>query len=154
MNAQEIRSQLEKEKNLDTIEMTTTTNSRLFNQRVNAYILAAIDSDGYELEKQPETDTEKLQFLADTFKKEFMHDNSLRYYGTYQNCFANWLMGLPSCFNIAFENYRILEIAKEWGSLPKEATEKQEDRVLSNWFALIALKTMRLCQANNISLFN
>ena len=132
----------------------TTTNSRVFNQRVNAYILAAIDSDGYELDKQPETDKEKLQFLADTFKREFMHDNSLRYYGTYQNCFANWIMGLPSCFYIAFENYRILEIAKEWGSLPKEATEKQEDKVLSNWFALIAFKTMRLCQANNISLFN
>lgn len=130
----------------------SSTNSRAFNQRVNAYILAAIDSEGYDLEKQPETDKEKLQFLADTFKREFMHDNALRYYGTYQNCFANWLMGLPSCFNIAFENYRILEIAKEWGTLPKDATEKQEDKVLSNWFNLIAFKTMRLCQANYVSL--
>jgi hypothetical protein len=152
MNIEKLYSQVEKE--TEAAQTKSSTNSRVFNQRVNAYILAAIDSEGYDLEKQLETDREKLQFLADTFKREFMHDNTLRYYGTYQNCLANWIMGLPSCFNIAFENYRILEIAKEWRTLPQDATEKQEDKVLSNWFNLIAFKTMRLCQRHNISLFN
>jgi hypothetical protein len=151
MNIEKLYSQIEKE--TEAAQTKSSTNSKVFNQRVNSYILAAIDCEGYDLEKQPETDAEKLQFLADTFKREFMHDNTLRYYGTYQNALANWIMGLPSCFNIAFENYRILEIAKEWRTLPQDATEKQEYKVLSNWFALIAFKTMRLCQANNISLF-
>lgn len=152
MNVEKLYSQIEKE--TAAAQTKSSTNSRLFNERVNAYILAAIDCDGYELEKQPETDTEKLLFLADTFKAEFMHENTLRYYGTYQNCFANWLMGLPSCFNIDFENYRILEIAKEWGSLPQDATDKQEDKVISNWFNLVSFKTMRLCLKHGISLFN
>lgn len=117
---------------------------------VNAYILNAIDADGYELPTQPTTDAEKLQFLADTFKSEYLHHNNER--GHRLTLFAEWMCGLPSSFNVDFENYRILEIAKEWGSLPNNATEKQEDRILNKWWDFIAAKTFMLMRKNNIAL--
>jgi len=88
--------------------------------------------------------------LADCFKSEFLYRDNLLRYGSYQNTFKEWLMGLPSCIDIAFENYRIIEIAKEWGSIPENATEKQEDVVLENWFNLIAAKTFSLFHKHGI----
>ena len=65
---------------------------------------------------------------------------------------ANWLMGLPSCFNIDFENYRILEIAKEWGSLAQNAAPHDEDKIISNWFNFISAKTIQLIKKNGVSI--
>jgi hypothetical protein len=125
-----------------------TTNTKEFKALVNNYILNAIDTEAYEV--QANTEAEKLQFLADTFKKEYGHE--VKRYGNYQGTLAQWFMGLPSVFNVDFENYRIIEIAKEWGSLPANATEKQEDKIISNWFNFIAAKTMQLMSKHNIYL--
>jgi len=42
------------------------------------------------------------------------------------------------------ENYKIIEIAKKSGSLPKNATQNQEDRVLENYWNFMASKTFQL----------
>lgn len=118
------------------------------NRLTFAYILDAIDSSGYG--KETTTDTEKLQFLADCFNSEYVYTENLRRYGSYQKTFENWLRGLPSSFNIDFENYRIIEIAKLWGSIPQNATEAQEDKILSNWWHFIACKTFQLMKAKNV----
>lgn len=115
------------------------------NNKVFSYILQAIDGEGYE--RTFSNDTERLQFLADTFKSE---------YGWYAEqvghlkAFREWLMGLPSSFNVDFENYRIIEIAKEWGSLSPNATERQEDKILDNWFSFIANKTFQLMKKHKV----
>lgn len=124
---------------------TATLNSFVF-----PYILNAIDAEGYDLQKLPETDTEKLQFLADTFKSEYGW--MIERVGG-QNAMREWIMGLPSSFNIDFENYRIIELAKEWNSIPANATEREEDKILNNWFNLIAAKTFQLFRKHNISIF-
>lgn len=131
----------------------TTKGQKLVALRNNArkYILSCIDSEGYDIVTN--TDVEKLQFLADTFQSEYASKENLRYYKSYQNMFANWLMGLPSCFNIEFRNYYIIEIAKQWNSIPMDATEKQEDKIISNWFLFIANHTEQLCRANKIELY-
>jgi len=118
------------------------------NKVVFAYILDAIDGEGYG--QTFANDAEKLQFLADTFKSEFCYPENLRYYGNYVNCFANWLMGLPSCFNVDFENYKILELAKSWGCLPINATEKQEDKIINTWFNWMANKTFQLMKKHKV----
>jgi hypothetical protein len=132
--------------------MTTQTTSRKqLNDFVSSYILNAIDGEGYD--KELNTDTEKLQFLADCFKGEYMHPNALKFYKTYQECFRQWIMGLPSSFNIDFENYRIIEIAKEWGSLDNNSPSRKVDNILTNWFNFIAAKTLQLMAKHNITVY-
>lgn len=118
---------------------------------VRQYILDCIDSSGYDITTT--TDAEKLQFLADTFNSEYVFKDNLKYYGSYQNMFANWLMGLPSSFNIEFRNHYIIEIAKKWNSIPENATEKQEDKIIENWFLFIASHTEQLCRKHKVQLF-
>ena len=120
------------------------------NQVVKDYILAANNGEGYG--KELNTDIERLQFLADCYKSEYSFPDNLRRYKTHQNCFANWLMGLPSSFNVDFENYRIIEIAKEWGDLTDNSPSRKVDNVLNNWFNYIAGKTILLMGKNGISL--
>ena len=55
----------------------------------------------------------------------------------------DWLQGLPSSITIPFYNHEILKMAKSWGSLPVDATEKQEDKLLENYWRFMANK---LCQ--------
>lgn len=107
------------------------------------YILGCIDSDGYEI--KTETEAEKLNFLYKTFISEYWYkENQVYYHGNIITAFASWLQGLPSSFGIDFENYVILQIAKKWGSIPETATEKQEDKILENWFNFIAINTFQL----------
>ena len=126
-----------------------STHSKHVQNLATAYILNAIDCSGYDIECN--TAKEKLQFLADTFKSEYCYPENLRYYGSKQKTFENWLRGLPSSFNIDFENYRIIEIAKEWQTIPQNASEKLEDKVLGNWWALIYINVNRLMRDNNIN---
>lgn len=134
---------------------TTTKTNKVKNidSLVFPYIMAAIDFSGHDLIKQPKTDAEKLQFVADCFHDEYCNAYNLKTYGSYQNVFANWLMGLPSVINIDFENYRIIEIAKEWGSIPQDANDKQEDKILDNWFNFIACKVFKLMRKNKVNPF-
>ncbi len=135
--------------------MTTTTvkrtNSKEVKAIIKAYILKGIDGEGYDLPKLPETEKEKLEFCLETFKAEYCYPQNLQRYKSYTKTFEEWLKGLPSAIFVDFENFRILELAKEWGTLAIGATEKQEDKVLENWFNLIAQNFMELCGKNNLS---
>jgi hypothetical protein len=127
---------------------TANTVRKVSNTVINQYILDAINTENYEVVAN--TDKEKLQFLADTFKKEYVFPDNLKRYGSYQNVMREWIMGLPSAFNIDFENYRIIQIAKEWNMLDDNATERQEDKLIDGWFNFIAYKTMCLLNKHNI----
>ena len=131
-------------KNLTTTEL---------NKKVFQYIIDNLPT-GEEYETQLNNDTEKLQFIVNCFMSEYCYSANLKKYGTYQNTFSNWLMGLPSVFSVDFENYRILEIAKDWGSLPNNATEKQEDKILNYWYFFIASKFFQLCRKHKIDILN
>lgn len=116
--------------------MNTNIKKHAFN-----YILDSIDGDGYGV--QLTTDKEKIDFVYNTFLSEYAHQ--IKYYGgNKQRAFREYLTGLPSCINIEFRNYYILEMAKQWGSLPENATERQEDKILSNWFNYIAYQFFQL----------
>jgi hypothetical protein len=120
------------------------SNRTALNNYVREYILDCIYSEDYEDIKQPETDKEKLQFLADCFMSEYCFRDNIRRFGSYQNTFAEWCMGLPSSFNCDYENHKILELAVKWGSITEQATEAQQDKILNNWFNFIAAKVMQL----------
>jgi hypothetical protein len=117
------------------------TNSNEFRSNVYSYILSCIDSEGYGIELK--TDKEKIDFVFNTFKSEYGHQ--IKYYGSnIREAFAQYLAGLPSCINIEFRNYYIIELAKNWGSIPQNANENQEDRIIFNWFRFIADNFLRL----------
>lgn len=88
------------------MKQTINTNSGVFYAKINPYLLSAIDGEGYG--KTFGTAAEKLQFVADCFKSEYCYPENLIRYPNHQDRFAQWLMGLPSSYNIDFENYRIL----------------------------------------------
>ena len=54
------------------------------------------------------------------------------------NALTEWIQGLPSCINIAFTNYEILQLAKKLGGIEKNPTEAQECKILDNYFNFIA----------------
>ena len=102
-------------------------------------ILDAINPDDYGV--HPNTDKERLQFLKKTFKDEYGW--AISRMGE-QNAFREWISGLPTAFNIPFENAEILALAKKSGSLPENATDKQEDRVLENYWNFMTVKTFQV----------
>jgi hypothetical protein len=112
---------------------------------VYQYMIDAIDGEGYD--KTLTTTEEKLQFVLDTFRNEYGW--MIKRDGEYK-AFTEWISGLPSSFNIDFENYRILELAHKWESLPDNATESQEYKITSNWFKFITVKFFQLCKRNNV----
>lgn len=112
---------------------------------VKLYILNAIDPDYCEAEEG------NYQSLIDGLKKAFHAE-----YGFMidrvgeQNAFAEWLQGLPSAINIDFQNYDILQLAVKWGSIPENATERAEDKILENWWRFIAAKACQLFRGYSV----
>lgn len=114
--------------------------------KARKYILSCIDSEPYEIKTRGEK--QKLQFLYDTFQHEMKWN--IDRIGQYK-AFTEWCMGLPTVFGIEFENYKIIELAKKWGTLAKDATEKQEDRILENYWNLVTVTTFQLFKKNKIT---
>lgn len=87
------------------------------------------------------TELEKIKLLKNSFYSEYGW--AVNRMGL-QNAIESWLRGLPSIITLPFANYEIIEIAKQWGSLPQNATEKQEDKILNNYWRLMAANIVKL----------
>lgn len=116
-------------------------------KKVRAYLLSVIDGENYG--ENPQTECEKISFVAKTFKSEYGW--MVKRVGV-QEALKEWFMGLPSAINVEFRNYEIIQIAKEWGSIPDNATEKQEDKILDNWFNLCACKMVQMFRSHGIEI--
>lgn len=122
------------------------------NKHAKEYIINAISADGYDIPLDSLITTQgKLKFLSE-------YGWHIARYGE-QKSFQEWLMGLPTCFNIDFENYKILEIAKTWESIdltryalasPK-VQRSMEDAILFNWWNFITVKTFQLFKKFNVA---
>lgn len=106
---------------------------------INKYILDCID--GVEYKKELETDKEKINFLLETFESEFgwRVDQTSKH-----RAFEEWLSGLPSCFNIVFTYCDIIKLAKEQGTLPQDATEKQENNICEKYWRYMTMRVFEL----------
>jgi hypothetical protein len=115
------------------------------------YILDSIDLSGYDL--NPQNQEEKVKFVYEIFKSEYSYQ--IKKYGTNEvRAFTEYLMGLPSCINIDFENYKIIKIAKIWGSISENATYWQEEYILNNWFNFISNNFFHLLKKVENKTFN
>lgn len=108
-------------------------------QKLEKYIIDSISTEGYGVKAT--TNKEKLQFLYNTFKSEFGHEIARK---GEVNAFKDWIQGLPGSFNIEFYNNKILELAKRIGSLPANPTEKEEDKIIDNYWNFMAVNTFKL----------
>lgn len=122
-----------------------TTKQRDIHDKACRYIIDSIDGEAYNVELT--TDTEKLQFLYDTFKNEYGY--AIERYGQVR-AFTEWLQGLPTAINLDFYNDEIIELAKLWGSLPENATEKQEQKIIANYYNFMANKAFILFRTHKI----
>lgn len=112
---------------------------------VYQYILDSIDFSDYQIEA--ETDREKLAALWDEFTRTY--DYEIKRQG-YHAAMKEWLSGLPTCIGIAFYNGEILELAEKWKSIPKNASEGQQDKILENYWNFMATRIFDLLRANKI----
>ena len=119
---------------------TTTANKGNLDRKAKEYVISCIDLVPYELSTgSAEGD---IMALYSIFSREYGHEVIRQ--GNEVKAFASWCQGLPTCFNIAFYNSDIIELAKEWSSLPARSTESQEDRILENYWNFIANKFFQL----------
>lgn len=121
--------------------------TKYLDETVKQYIIDHIDASGY-LDDEPETDAEKVKFLAETFQAEYSW--AIPRYGLVK-ALSEWFQGLPSACTVDFYNDAILELAEQWGSLPKHRTERREDAILGNWWNLIANKTAQLFRKYDVT---
>jgi hypothetical protein len=100
------------------------------------------------------SNTEKAEQLKKSLYSEGCFDAyNLKRYGTYQNCLSNHLQGLPSYINIPFYYCDIIELAKKLGSLPEKSTEKQENKICTNYWNYMAAKLIQWAKKHKVNLF-
>ena len=122
---------------------------RELDRAVKAYLLNCINADGYDA--NPTTQAARIAFARETFRAEY----GWRVAQVGQvHALEEWLSGISSAVPVAFWNSDILRIAKEWGSIPQDATEAQEDRILDNWFWFLANKLNQIFRGYNVPQFD
>ena len=109
-------------------------------KQVKQYILNNIDNSGYS-DEELKTDKDKILFLKQTFYSEYGWNVTRE--GEHK-ALMEWYQGLPSSIAIDFYHWDIIKLAIEWGTLSENATEKQESKIIDNWFNLLAVKTGQL----------
>lgn len=144
---------MKKEK--DPTEIYAAIATKMRKDKITKYVMDAIDPSGYDV--VCENDKEKLQFLINTFNAEYNHDYNLRRLGSVQKVFEEWLMGVPSCFNIDFYNHKIIALGREWDILPPLAMPgkvhaAKEDQFLQTWYARIYMRVKQLCYKHKIEI--
>lgn len=115
------------------------TRQRKERNLVYHYILDAIDPTSYEV--TAESDIEKMEFLRDTFYKEYGW--CAERIGK-PKAFKEWIQGLPTAFNIAFMNCEIIQLNIQWGRLSESPTEKEEDKALAQYWDFIQIRVFEL----------
>lgn len=121
------------------------------NEKAFQYIIDCIDAEGTD--KSPQTDKEKVEFLLTEFLAcSFYNYNIKKFSGNLTNMLIDFIPGLPSFFHVEYRSHKIIELAKEWGSIPQNATEKQEEKIIDNFYNFIANKTFQLAKKLKIDI--
>lgn len=110
-----------------------------------AYILDSVYSE--EIDTEAMTDKERIEYLLNTFFDEKVkYDN--RRMGTF-DLLREWLQGLPSAINVAFNYCDISETGKKMGYC-KDA--RSEARFINNWWGILAQNILRLARIYEIDM--
>lgn len=100
---------------------------------VKQYLLSVIY--GYEESLLNSSDEEKVKGLFDVFFSEYGF--RVKQVGL-QNALRDWLQGLTSVVPVEFKNHEIIELLKEWNLLDEKSTEAKEDKLLDQYWDMLA----------------
>ena len=118
------------------------TNSKAFRSQVQAHILAGLyDYDG------PETEAARARRIWDKFQSEYNYPENKRRIRNTQERVAEWLAGLP--LNIEYTNGGIIALSESWHG--EKHSDKTAERVIENWFSLLAFNCLALWERNGIN---
>jgi hypothetical protein len=116
--------------------------SRELDKKAKLYLLEAMRDhlDGYDIYK-PETmdNRQVIEAVQHHFRQS--HDWLIISKGE-DVAITEWLQGLA--LPIDFTYCDIIQLAKDWGSIPQDATAKQEDKICDNYFRFMANKVRHL----------
>ena len=122
--------------------------TRLTKEQKNRYKQFIIDSIVMDNPDQVYSNEEKLQFLFQTFESEkswFLEPENMRRLNTrYQQVLIDWLLGPPSHLKIPFRYCEQLELAKKYGSLPENPTEREENKIIENYYIFMSSLIIQL----------
>ncbi|BAQ84205.1 hypothetical protein [uncultured Mediterranean phage uvMED] len=109
-------------------------------KKAKLYLLDAMRS---YLEDDYSIDSFNNNEIIDFIKSSFYSTNqwSIDRYGR-QKSLTDWLQGLA--LPIDFYYCDIIQLAKDWGSIPQNATEKQESKICDNYWSFMANKLGQL----------
>jgi hypothetical protein len=119
------------------------------NEKMQAYILEAIDPTPY-VGEHTMSDVEKLTFLKETYMNEYGKFAVKQHKFNHQLCFAEWVAGLPTVFNIDFQNFDIWNKAVELEMIAPDPTDEAIDAVLETWFTTVTAQTFKLFKKHKI----
>jgi len=111
------------------------------NKAIKLEILNGIDAESAGYGESTETTAQKIDFLQRTFTAEFGW--RVKQVGRHA-AMIEYLQGLPSSVHIPFTDCGILELAVKTGGLTANATEKQEDKLIDNYWTFMAAKICQL----------
>lgn len=121
------------------------------------YLAEATENAGQLTPRRSKRSTSKIRTgheafvaLKHVYLSEYGHEVARS--KNYQQTFASYLMGLPSCVNIPFSNYEILQLSVKWESLPVEYTEKQADNILENYWSFMAMQYSKEARKHGVDL--
>ena len=107
--------------------------TKTIKNKIKNYILECINSDDEILR----TDHEKLAYADNRFISEFGF--RIKQIGKFK-AFSEWLGGLALDFD--YMNYKILELAEEWGQITK--TETQQNNICDVWWDFLTSQFFRI----------
>lgn len=115
------------------------------NGKMYAYILDSISSDEVDVESM--SDKERIEFALDTFYVEKFEGDRRRM--SAPELLTEWIGGLCSTVNVAFTNYDIAKLGKEWGYCRTDARTSQ---FVHTWFERIANGILRLAKIYGVDM--
>ena len=116
-------------------------------KKVYQYILDCID---YEDLNEDATNEEKICKFIDVFHSEYDNTYRRKIYPTLSVHIANYLQGLPSVCSIAYDDYRIAELGKQWGYV---TDNESESRFTDNWFRMISVRIIEMADYYGIPFY-
>ncbi len=117
--------------------MTTDRNA------VKEFILDSIDLEGYDLPTQPATDNEKIMAAYNVAVSECGHIRNR------QEMVEYWFSGLCSVISLPYLYAEIIPLAVKFGSLPARHSDREAEKICSNWFRYMAAQFCQMVDKAN-----